>query len=173
MKDRDGLVRGSRLVVRVASLANRLLLLSFVVLLSLSWIFSREFEAIVRESNPRGDVLSEMIGMRWLMLIGIAMTVATDRLFVSLAQVIASASAGDPFVAANALRLRTIGWALLALQLLDFPTALLGRFFPSMGPALPSGTISVGGWISVLMVFVLSRVFAAGSAMRDDLEGTV
>jgi hypothetical protein len=27
--------------------------------------------------------------------------------------------------------------------------------------------------MAVLMVFVLSRVFAVGSAMRDELEGTV
>jgi hypothetical protein len=42
-----------------------------------------------------------------------------------------------------------------------------------MGSAAPNGDISIGGWIAVLMVFVLARVFAAGSAMRDDLEGTI
>jgi hypothetical protein len=42
-----------------------------------------------------------------------------------------------------------------------------------MGSAAPDVTFSPGGWIAVLMVFVLSRVFAAGSAMKDDLEGTV
>jgi hypothetical protein len=76
-------------------------------------------------------------------------------------------------VAVNARRLRTIGWALLGLQLLDFPGALIGRCYPSLGPAAPDVTFSPGGWIAVLMVFVLSRVFAAGSAMKDDLEGTV
>ena len=30
-----------------------------------------------------------------------------------------------------------------------------------------------GGWIAVLMVFVLSRIFSAGAAMRDELEGTI
>lgn len=178
MLNRDRLVKSSRIVVRIASLANRFLLLAFVVLLLLSWIFSPQFAAWLAQSTPERDVLSKMTGMRWEILLGIAMSLATDRLFAALAQVIASASAGDPFILTNARRLQTIGWALLALQLLDFPAALLGRFYPSLGSAAPSGTVtigpfSVGGWISVLMVFVLSRVFAAGSEMREELEGTV
>lgn len=66
-----------------------------------------------------------------------------------------------------------IGWALIVLQLLDIASILLDRRFPSLGSAAPNGDVSIGGWMAVLMAFVLSRVFAAGSAMRDDLEGTV
>ena len=101
------------------------------------------------------------------------MSVAADRIFVSLAQIIATVSAGDPFILANARRLQIIGWSLLALQLLEIPGALIARFFPSMGNAAPDATFSIGGWIAVLMVFVLSRIFAAGAVMRDELEGTV
>jgi hypothetical protein len=114
-----------------------------------------------------------MAGVRWLIVIGIVGSAATDRIFLALAQMIATVSAGDPFVLANARRLQTIGWALLALQLLDILGGLLGRLFPSMGSAAPGDMISIVGWISVLMVFVLSRVFAAGSAMKDELEGTI
>jgi hypothetical protein len=32
---------------------------------------------------------------------------------------------------------------------------------------------SIDGWLAVLLTFVLSRVFAQGALMRDDLEGTV
>jgi hypothetical protein len=114
-----------------------------------------------------------MTGVRWLIVIGIAGSAATDRILVALVQVIATVGAGDPFVRANAQRLRTIAWALVVLQLLDIPGGLIGKFYPGMGSFAPSDTISIVGWISVLMVFVLSRVFAAGSAMRDELEGTV
>ena len=76
-------------------------------------------------------------------------------------------------MATNAERLRRIGWALLILQLLDLPCALLARFWPSLGSAAPSGDISVGGWLATLLMFVLARAFAAGSIMRDDLAGTV
>jgi hypothetical protein len=173
MLNHDRLIKGSRFVVRIASIANRLFLLACVLGLIASWIFSAQFATTLLHPDPVADVPSATIGLRFLILIGITMSIATDRLLAALAQVIDSAGAGDPFISANARRLRTIGWCLLALQLLDIPGPLLSRFFPSMGSAAPSDTFSVGGWLSVLMVFVLSRVFAAGSAMRDDLEGTV
>ena len=32
---------------------------------------------------------------------------------------------------------------------------------------------SVSGWLAVILTFVLARVFAEGTLMREDLEGTV
>jgi hypothetical protein len=128
---------------------------------------------LLQISDDNVDLPSTATGIRLLMLVGIVMALATDRLLTALLQIIASARSGDPFVATNARRLRAIGWSLLVLQLLDIPAALLARFFPSLGSAAPTGDISVGGWIAVLMVFVLSRVFEAGSVMRDELEATV
>jgi len=32
---------------------------------------------------------------------------------------------------------------------------------------------SINGWLAVLLTFVLARVFAEGTLMREDLEGTV
>jgi hypothetical protein len=173
LNNKDRLIKGSRLVVRIAIVLNRLFLAAVVVALLLSWIFPAQFVALLLQPSPGTDVRSALTGVRLLMLLGAAMAVITDRLLAALAQIIASAGAGDPFISANARRLQTIGWALLALQLLDIPGALLEKFFPSLGSAAPDVTFSPGGWIAVLMVFVLSRVFAAGSAMSDDLEGTV
>jgi Protein of unknown function (DUF2975) len=173
LNNKDRLIKGSRLVVRIAIVLNRFFLAAVVVGLLLSWIFPAQFVALLLQPSPGTDVGSALTGVRLLMLLGLAMAVVTDRLLAALAQIIASAGAGDPFISANARRLQTIGWALLALQLLDIPGALLEKFFPSLGSAAPDVTFSPGGWIAVLMVFVLSRVFAAGSAMRDDLEGTV
>jgi Protein of unknown function (DUF2975) len=169
----DRLIKTSRLVVRTAWVGNRILLVALVVGLLLTWIFPRQFAEWILDGNLGANLQSAMTGVRWLIVIGIAGSAATDRIFVALGQVIATVGAGDPFVRENARRLQTIAWALFVLQLLDIPAALLGRFYPGMGSAAPSDTISIVGWISVLMVFVLSRVFAAGSAMRDDLEGTV
>lgn len=173
MISRDRLIEGSRFVVKVALVVNRLLLAAFVVGLALSWLFPTQLVAAILQPGPGVDVHSALIGMRWLVLIGVVMSAAADRIFVALTAVVASAAAGDPFIIANAHRLQTIGWSLLVLQLLEFPAGLLGRFYPAMGSASPSGTVDIAGWISVLMVFVLSRVFAAGSAMRDELQGTV
>jgi hypothetical protein len=147
LNSKDRLVRGSRLVVRMALVVNRLF--------------------FVAEAG------SAAVGLRLLMVLGMAGAVGTEMVLRELARIIASAGEGDPFIAVNARRLQTIGWALLGLQLLDVPGMLVGKYFPSLGPAAPDVSFSPGGWIAVLMVFVLSRVFAAGSALKDELEGTV
>jgi Protein of unknown function (DUF2975) len=166
-------MRSARVVVRLAALANRLFLLPVTAGLLLSWLLAARFAELVRHLLPGSDVPSAMTGMRLLMMLGIAMSAVSDRVFAVLADIIGSAAQGDPFIAANAGRLRKLGWYLLALQACELPGALIARGFPSMGSAAPSGEISIAGWLSVLMVFVLSRVFAAGAAMRDELAGTV
>ena len=174
----DRLIKGSRFVVRVALILNRALLCAFLLGFISTWLFPSFFAAWIQQdwilqSNPGGEVHPILTGMRLLVLLGIAMSIAADRLFTALAQIIATVGAGDPFILANARRIQIIGWSLLVLQLLEIPGALISRFFPSLGNASPDATFSIGGWIAVLMVFVLGRVFAAGAVMRDDLEGTV
>ncbi len=170
---KDQLIKGSRWVVRVALIANRLFFFAVVTALLLATILPGPFAAFLIQQSPGVDAHSESIGLRWLMVLGAAMAVATESLLHALTQIIASASLGDPFVASNARKLQTIGWSLLALQLLDVPGDIIARLFPSLGSAAPNITFSPGGWLAVLMVFILSRVFAVGSAMKDDLEGTV
>jgi len=169
----DRLIKGSRLVVRVAIVVNRAFFSGVIALLLVSAILSTRFVPLLIPQTSAPDLSSALTGLRLLMLVGLAMAVATEIVLRALAQIIASTSAGDPFIAANAHRLQTIGWALLGLQLLAIPCALLDKFCPALGSAAPGATFSPGGWLAVLMVFVLSRVFASGSAMRDDLEGTV
>ena len=40
------------------------------------------------------------------------------------------------------------------------------------GPTIQAG-FSINGWLAVLLTFLLARVFAEGTLMREDLEGTV
>ena len=173
MRQRDRLVEGTAAIVHIGRVVNGLLLVAIAAGLSGTWVSPGFYHDMLIQTDPSVDVPAALTGVRILMLIGIAMTIATDRLLVSLSGVVASAGEGDPFIPANAGRLRRIGWALLALQLLDLPCTLLARFWPSLGSAAPAGGISVGGWLATLMVFVLARVFATGSLMRDDLAGTV
>jgi hypothetical protein len=171
--NKDRLIKGSRLFVRIAIIVNRLFFFGVLAMLIVSVILSTRFVPLLIPNTSAADLPSALTGLRLLMLVGLAMAVATEIALRALAQIIESTAAGDPFIAANARRLRTIGWALLGLQLLALPCALLDKFCPALGSAAPDATFSPGGWLAVLMVFVLSRVFAAGSTMRDDLEGTV
>lgn len=173
MSHRDRLVEAAWIMVRIGKILNRLFLVIVVLVLPLSWVFAGPLTAFLARSNPGVDAASELVGLRLEIVIGIAAAIATDRLLAALRDILMTARSGEPFVAANARRLQAMGWALLALQLLDIPAALLGHFVPSLGSSAPAPDVSLGGWMAVLLLFVLSRVFAAGAVMRDDLEGTV
>jgi len=87
---------------------------------------------------------------------------------------VASVRAGDPFVAANAYRLRTIAWTLLALQLLSLVIAAIAKLVSTAEHPLElDAGFSINGWLAVLLTFILARVFVEGTLMREDLEGTI
>jgi Protein of unknown function (DUF2975) len=91
-----------------------------------------------------------------------------------LLAIVGTVRAGDPFVATNAHRLRAIAWTLLALQILSLVIGAIGRAIST--PAHPvhlDAGFSIHGWLAVLLTFLLARVFAEGTHMREDLEGTV
>jgi len=80
----------------------------------------------------------------------------------------------QPFTAGNVQRLRRMAWLMLAMELLSI---VIGVYTGWMGPAFAwmevGGGMSVTGLIAVLMLFVMARVFAVGTAMREDLDGLV
>jgi hypothetical protein len=158
-------------------------------LLVLNWVFVAAFVAVMLFLlSPGGhDMAVAAItqtytaeqagalvgGTIWLMVIAIGAGIAAHFLFRRMLAIIDTAIAGDPFTRVNAQRLRVVGWALLAIQLLDLLFATLSiRVHTVTGEDL-GWSPSVGGWIAVLMVFVLARVFEQGSRMRDELAMTV
>ena len=85
-----------------------------------------------------------------------------------------SVRAGDPFVSDNASRLQTIAWALLGLQLLGIVIGAIAKAVSTREhPLHLDAGFSTSGWLAVLLLLVLARVFAEGARMRDELEGTV
>ncbi|MDP3673941.1 MAG: DUF2975 domain-containing protein [Novosphingobium sp.] len=93
-----------------------------------------------------------------------------------LGRIVDTVGEGDPFIPANADRLRTMGWLALAIQLLTLPIGLAVARIARAVEDSPSDT-SVGldftGLVLVLILFVLARIFRKGAAMREELEGTV
>jgi hypothetical protein len=82
--------------------------------------------------------------------------------------------AGDPFVPDNADRLQGIAGVLLALQFLSLVIAGIARAISTpTHPFYLDAGFSVSGWLAVILTFILARVFAEGTLMRGDLEGTV
>jgi hypothetical protein len=120
------------------------------------------------------DAQNVMWGMRAIAALGLA---AIPLNYVNLKRLLAmvgTVRAGDPFVAANAYRLHAIAWTLVALQLLSIAIAIIARTIstPEHEFHLDAG-FSMNGWLAIILTFVLARVFAEGTLMRADLEGTV
>lgn len=91
-----------------------------------------------------------------------------------LLAIVETVRTGDPFVAANAIHLQAVAWTLLALQVLSVVIGAIGEAIST--PAHPvdiDAGFSINGWLAVLLTFLLARVFAEGTRMRDDLEGMV
>ena len=124
--------------------------------------------------SPSPDADRLILGLRLVAGLGLCAIPLNFLLLTRLLAMIRTVRAGDPFVAANAGRLQTIAWILLGLQLLGLVIGAIGRWVST--PAHPlhlDAGFSPSGWLAVLLSFVLARVFAEGTLLRDDLEGTV
>jgi len=132
-----------------------------VVMPHKQWIMA----AFKLTSSPDADQV--IMGLRAVAVLGL---VAIPLNYIALKRMLAivlTVRAGDPFVAANAQRLHDIAWVLLALQLLSLVIGAIGK-----AVHLDAG-FSISGWLAVILTFVLARVFAEGTHMREDLEGIV
>ena len=124
--------------------------------------------------TPESGIPSMIMGLRLIAGLGLVGVVLNNAILKRLVAMVETVRLGDPFVAANAYRLNGIGWVLVALQLLSLAIAAVGKWIstPANPVALDAG-FSINGWLAVILTFVLARVFAEGTLMREDLEGTV
>ena len=124
--------------------------------------------------SPSPDTDRLILGLCGVAIVGLASIPLNYILLKRLLAIVETVRAGDPFVAANASRLHDVAWALLALQLLSFLVGAIARTVST--PAHPlhlNAGFSISGWLAVLLTFLLARVFAEGTLMRDELRGTV
>ena len=120
------------------------------------------------------DAEKVMMGMRVIAALGLVAIALNFPVLKKLVAIVETVRAGDPFVAANAYRLHAIAWILVALQLLSIAIAAIAKMISTTEhPLNLDAGFSINGWLAVLLMFVLARVFAEGALMRDDLDGTV
>jgi Protein of unknown function (DUF2975) len=91
-----------------------------------------------------------------------------------LLAIIDSVEDRNPFVAANAVRLRAIGWLMVGLQIVAIPLAVAaGNVADIFGDNNVDMDFSINGILAILLVFILAGIFERGAEMREELEGTV
>jgi len=114
------------------------------------------------------------LGMRLIMVIGICSVPIAHLVLARLLAIVETVKVGNPFVMANAVHLKTIAWAILGLELLHLTVgAIASGVSTAAAPLNISSGLSLTRWLTVLLLFVLARVFEQGARMREDLEGTV
>jgi hypothetical protein len=157
------------------------------ILIGLNWLFGAAILAlliatIVAEQwtftalgiPPSSEMRPMMMGLRAIAVLGLVAIPLNHAVLRRLRAMVETVRKGEPFVAANAYRLQAIAWVLLALQLLSLVIGGIGKAIST--PAHPlhlDAGFSTSGWLAVILTFVLARVFAEGTLMRDELEGTV
>jgi DUF2975 family protein len=157
-----------RILIVANWLGGAAILALLVVMPNEQWIMS------AFNLSPSPDAERLVTGLRAIAVLGLATIPLNYAVLKRLLAIVKTVRAGDPFVAANASRLQAIAWTLLALNLLSIVIGAIARIVST--PAHPlhlSAGFSINGWLAVLLMFLLARVFAEGALMREELEGTV
>ena len=159
-------------VLRILIVLNWLMAVGILALVFLSP--NEQFIMSFLKLSPSPDAERVVMGLRAIAVLGLATIPLNYGILKRLLAMVETVRAGDPFVAANARRLQAIAWTLLALQLLSIVIGAIGTTIST--PAHPvdlDAGFSITGWLAVLLTFLLARVFAEGTLMREDLQGTV
>jgi len=156
------------------------------VLIVLNWLYgaaiatlllvmpTRKWIMISLHLSPGPEADLVIFGLRAIAVVGLVGVPLHYVFLRRLLAIVETVRAGDPFVAANASRLQAIAWTLFALQCLSMVVGAIAKAIST--PAHPfhfQAGFSLSGWLAVLFMFLLARVFAEGTRMREDLEGTV
>ena len=157
-----------RVLIVLNWLYGAAILALLVVLPNEKWIMA----AFKLSPSPEAERL--VMGLRAIAVLGLVTIPLYYVVLKRLLAIVETVRGGDPFVAANASRLQAIAWVLLALNLLSIVIGVIAKTVST--PAYPlhiDAGFSISGWLAVLLTFLLARVFAEGTLMREDLEGTV
>jgi len=143
------------------------------------WIFSDKIDAkIAAEFGDAAQALP-LFAISAMMMLGILAVGLAFKFFGKLRQIIQTVGEGDPFVSENADRLTAMAWLLTSVYATGAAIAGVAitvlPWIEAMGES--DGNFSVGidlsAILTIIILFILARVFRQGAAMREDLEGTI
>ena len=146
----------------------------FILALLAATIVAEEWTFTALGIGTADPIRPVIMGLRAIAVLGLVAIPLNNAVLKRLLVMVETVRSGDPFVAANAYRLNAIAWVLRALQLLSIAIGVIAKAIST--PELPirmDAGFSTNGWLAVILTFVLARVFAQGTLMREDLDGTI
>jgi hypothetical protein len=163
----------SRGLLRWLVVLNAIYGIAIVVGLLASFAFAETFFTAL--GVPDAALSSTvLVAMRMIMVLGALCVPVTHVALTRLNAIVETVRAGDPFVLANAIRLRAIAWCALVLAAMNIVIGMVATTATTALPRLKiEMSLSFTPWLAVLLLFVLAQVFEQGARMREDLAGTV
>ncbi|HEV2044809.1 MAG TPA: DUF2975 domain-containing protein [Sphingomicrobium sp.] len=170
----DRLLQITRLIL---TLLMALTIFAAVVALLTLPILYFKYEDVAADMAASGIRPESIPWIVLMLLAGVLLCGLTFFFLRHLRRIVDSVSQGDPFVPINADRLRHMAWLALAMQVVLIaitPTILWFDALPhKQNVHHNSDGLSFAALVLALLLFILARVFRVGTAMRDELEGTV
>jgi hypothetical protein len=163
----------SRFLLKAWLILNLATGVGLLVMLAATFPFEPVFFEFFSKKPPRIDPGLLVPTLRVWMVLALPMVAAFHILLGRLLAVVETVRSGNPFVAENAVRLKTIAWCVLVTQLLELVFGALAATVNAAGSNLPPWKFSMTGWVAVVLLYVLARVFEEGTHLRDDLEAMI
>lgn len=168
VKDRDPLLAITQFLLRLV--IGLIALTAIIVALALVALILFPHQQLLPRLSADGTL--------WWVITATAVSLGLLTLYLlftlNLSRIVATVGTGDPFQPENADRLDRMAWLTLGIQgCLLVLAPMVGVIAERIGELRGDFDVSPDGFILALVLFILTRVFRRGTAMRDDLEGTV
>jgi hypothetical protein len=173
LRPHSNALSASRILLVILRVFNLLTGVMLVVALPASVVFEPVFIEFFTKQPPRIDSAWLLPVLRIWLVLALGMVAAVHVLLSRLLAMVETVRSGDPFVPENATRLTTIAWCVLALQLLHMIFGVMATAMNAAGSNIDWKFSGLTGWVAVLLLFVLARVFEEGTLMRKDLESMI
>lgn len=137
-------------------------------------LFWTEALAEIAKERPGIDTSNLLPGLLSIFALGLLVLGLIWTIMRKLLAIIDSVEDRNPFVIANAIRLRAIGWLMVGVQIVGLPLATAaGNVADIFGENDVGFELPLNGILAILLVFILAGIFELGAEMREELEGTV
>ena len=158
----------SRILLSILRVLNILMGVGLVLAMPASFVFEPTFFEFFSKKPPRIDPSLLIPTLRVWFVLALLMVALVHVQLTRLLAVVATVH-DDPFVPENAVRLKTIAWCMLGIEVLRLTFGMLAGTMNAAGSNI-EWKFSASGWVAVVLLFVLAQVFEAGTRMRADLR---
>ncbi len=167
---KDRLLRTTLVILRIVQYFSAAAALFAAGITATFWLFSDLADEYFKET-PFPDTLISFTSLTLTIVIAATLTF---MMFAHLVKVVKTVGEGNAFTTENAVRLRKIAYLSLGILASEFVVAWIGYFYhESTRDGLRWFDWDPSSIITILVLFVMARVFEEGVRLNDEAQFTV